>query len=232
MSKAEHGVMNYVVVSDRTWVTSAFVRWEKEFPGKWHLITDPQEFTPGRVKRLQPRYLFFPHWSHILDREIYENFECVMFHMTDLPFGRGGSPLQNLLSRGISETKMSAFRCSGVVDGGPIYLKRPFTLEGSAGEIYVRGTEIIGGMIRHIVDNMPEPSEQQGLPVVFTRRKPDDGDISNLATLDIIYDFIRMLDAEGYPPAFMENDRIRLEFSNASLKNGAVHADVTITMKK
>ena len=82
-----------------------------------------------------------------------------MFYMTDLLFGRGGSTLQNLLSRGVSKTKMSAFRCSGVVDGRPICLKRPFTLKGSAGENYVSGKEIIGGMIKHIVENMPEPSE-------------------------------------------------------------------------
>ncbi len=26
-------------------------------------------------------------------------FECVCFHMTDVPYGRGGSPLQNLIIR-------------------------------------------------------------------------------------------------------------------------------------
>ena len=32
-------------------------------------------------------------------QEIHENYKCIIFHMTDLPFGRGGSPLQNLISR-------------------------------------------------------------------------------------------------------------------------------------
>ncbi len=36
---------------------------------------------------LKPRYVFFPHWSHIIPQDIYENFECVIFHMTDFPFG-------------------------------------------------------------------------------------------------------------------------------------------------
>ena len=56
--------------------------------------------------------------------------------MTDLPFGRGGSPLQNLITRGISKTKISALRCNEEIDAGPIYLKRPLSLHGSAEEIY------------------------------------------------------------------------------------------------
>ena len=44
--------------------------------------------------------------------------------MTDLPFGRGGSPLQNLIERGIKQTKISAIKCVKELDGGDIYLKR------------------------------------------------------------------------------------------------------------
>lgn len=57
-----------------------------------------------------PRYIFFPHWSWKIPVDIYERFECVIFHMTDLPFGRGGSPLQNLVVRGINETQLTALR--------------------------------------------------------------------------------------------------------------------------
>ena len=42
--------------------------------------------------------------------------------MTDLPFGRGGSPLQNLIVRGYKETMLSAIKCVGEVDAGPIYI--------------------------------------------------------------------------------------------------------------
>jgi len=36
----------------------------------------------------------------IILKEIFENYEIILFHMTDLPYGRGGSPLQNLIVRG------------------------------------------------------------------------------------------------------------------------------------
>ena len=44
--------------------------------------------------------------------------------MTDLPYGRGGSPLQNLIINGHKETMMSALRCVQELDAGPIYLKK------------------------------------------------------------------------------------------------------------
>jgi hypothetical protein len=41
-----------------------------------------------------------------------------------------------------------------------------------------------------------------------------------------------MLDGEGYPPAFLEVGKLRLEFTRASRKVGAVVADVRITIPK
>ena len=47
--------------------------------------------------------------------------------MTDLPYGRGGSPLQNLIVRGHKHTMISAIKCVKELDAGPIYLKKPLT---------------------------------------------------------------------------------------------------------
>ena len=44
--------------------------------------------------------------------------------MTDLPFGRGGSPLQNLLLRDIEKTKISLIKMNNKLDQGDIVQKR------------------------------------------------------------------------------------------------------------
>jgi methionyl-tRNA formyltransferase len=44
-----------------------------------------------------------------------------------------------------------------------------------------------------------------------------------------LQDFIRMLDAEGYPRAFLDHQGFRFEFSSARRKNGVLLADVRIT---
>ena len=139
------------------------------------------------------------HWSYIVPAAIHREFNCIIFHMTDLPFGRGGSPLQNLIARGIYETKISAIQCIEKLDAGDIYLKKPLSLYGSAQEIYLRATKIITDMIIEIVNKLDiKPMPQVGEVVIFSRRQKADGNIQNLENLQQIFDYIRMLDADGY----------------------------------
>ncbi len=197
-----------------------------------HLLTDWNKLRCKKIRDLNPKYIFFPHWSWMIPKEIYENFECIVFHMTDLPFGRGGSPLQNLIVRGIQRAKLSAIRVVKELDAGPVYLKRDFSLHGSAQEIYKRVSHIIfDNMIPFIIENRPSPIPQKGRTVVFKRRSPQESKIPSGIDLEGAYDYIRMLDAEGYPPAFIETRRLRLEFNGASKKDGCIDAKVRIKKK-
>lgn len=194
-------------------------------------ISDKSEVNKEKFEAIAPDWVFFPHWSHIVPADVYENFRCVIFHMTDLPFGRGGSPLQNLIARGIYETKLSAIRCVKELDAGEVYKKVPLSLWGSAEEIYLRTAELIKELIIDLVLNPVSPIPQEGEPVVFKRRKPDDGNIEVCDGLKQVFDYIRMLDADGYPRAFLETDKLRFEFSRASMRNGEILADVRILVK-
>lgn len=199
---------------------------------RFELISDSQELTAEKLASVNPRYVFFPHWSRRIDSSIYSQFECVIFHMTDLPFGRGGSPLQNLIARGVYETKVSALRCVEEMDAGPIYTKHPLSLQGSAEEIYLRASQVVEDMIVEILDKQPIPVPQEGDPTAFKRRTPDQGNLATARSLQDVFDLIRMLDAEGYPHAFVEVGSYRLEFTRASRKTDHVVADVRITMAK
>ena len=191
-------------------------------------ITSKELVTREYLSQYKPEYVFFPHWSDIIPADVYENFTCIIFHMTDLPFGRGGSPLQNLIVRGIEET---AIRCVKELDAGDVYLKRPLSLHGSAEEIFLRASNLMRDMMIEIIENRPEPVPQKGEVCVFKRRKPQDGCISELDDLGKVFDYIRMLDADGYPRAFADIGNLHFEFERASLKDGFIKADVKITIK-
>ncbi|MDT8384238.1 MAG: methionyl-tRNA formyltransferase [Gammaproteobacteria bacterium] len=163
--------------------------------------------------------------------DIWQAHECVMFHMTDLPYGRGGSPLQNLIVRGKAETKLTAFRCIKEIDAGPVYLKENLSLYGTADEIFLRATALSETMIKKIVSENIQPVAQSGEITTFTRRIPADSNVAEITTITAVYDHIRMLDGDGYPPAFLETEHFMLEFSRASLKDDCVLADIRI-MKK
>ena len=221
--------MNYVVASSSVWRLNLPENLSNRTGLKFISITRKEDLTPQTLETMFPRYIFFPHWSYIIPPDVFEKYECIIFHMTDVPFGRGGSPLQNLISRGIYETKISALRCVKELDAGPVYLKRPLSLYGSAEEIYLQASEIIEEMICQIIKEQPVPVEQKGEITCFSRRKPEQSDIAELTSLKQVFDYIRMLDANGYPRAFLETEHLRFEFERASLKKGQVIADVKIT---
>lgn len=223
--------MTDIIVTSRAWHEDMPKRLRDAVGEEFLLINNKVDLTAERLRASKPRYVFFPHWSHIVPPDIYENFECVIFHMTDVPFGRGGSPLQNLIARGIYETKISALKCGGEIDAGPVYMKSSLSLYGSAEEIFIRASKVIEGMIISIIKDRPAPAPQTGEAVNFARRKPEDSNIVGLMELEKVFDYIRMLDGDGYPRAFMETDNLRLEFERASLKDGAVIADVKITKR-
>ncbi len=222
---------NYVIACNKPWFNDLIVQLRNKTDSNFRLIRNKESLDYNYLSKLSPKYIFFPHWSFIIPEKIYKTFKCVIFHMTDVPFGRGGSPLQNLIVRGYTDTVISAIKCVKKIDSGPIYLKKPLNINGSAEEIYLRANEIIKNMILYIIQNNPKPIAQRGSIVTFERRKPHQGSWKNARDLDEVYNFIRMLDADGYPSSFIKIGKFKLEFSRVSKKVGALFSDVKITLE-
>jgi methionyl-tRNA formyltransferase len=180
---------------------------------------------------IQPRFIFFPHWNEKVPAEIIETYECVCFHETDVPYGRGGSPVQNLIAKGHTETVVSALRMVEEFDAGPVYAKHPLSLLGGAEEIYLRAARVVLEMIENIVVNEPSPVSQSGEATVFPRRGPQQSEVPRDAvSLAGVFDHIRMLDAEEYPRAFIRWGCLRIEFINPVLRTQHLEASVRITV--
>ncbi len=219
----------YIVAGCKSWHRRVFDEILSRLAGDWHYVGERDELSLAYVRELRPRYAFFLHWSWKVPLEILEETECVCFHMTDLPYGRGGSPLQNLIVRGHRETRLTALRMTSELDAGPVYLKKSLSLEGGAEEIYLRASALSAEMIQQIVRDEMRALPQTGVPVNFKRRKPEESQIAKLDSLEQLHDFIRMLDAEGYPRAFLSHGGYRFEFSRSALYDERIVADVHIT---
>lgn len=193
-------------------------------------VRAPAELTEAAMTAFGPSHVFFPHWSWKIPTAVFERFECVVFHMTDLPFGRGGSPLQNLVVRGIENTQLTALRCIADIDAGPIYLKRPLSTLGTAEEVFLRAAKQMQPMIVDIVRRALLPAEQSGEVVPFKRRAPAEGNLLSASGLEQVHDMIRMLDAEGYPRAFLEAGNLRFEFTRSSCRHDHLEANVHIRL--
>lgn len=227
-------IKNCIILSEKSWHLELFMKLKIEFKEiKWTLINNKVDFNEIFLSKLKPDIIFIPHWSYIINETIFNKFKCILFHMTDLPYGRGGSPLQNLIIRNKKKTKISAIKVDYGIDEGDIYLKSELDLSGSAKEIFLRSSLVIYEMIFEIVTKNPKPIPQVGKVTSFKRRTPSQGSVIDLINLGQIYDYIRMLDCKGYPNAFIENPKIKFEFYNAKYdkNNNLIDANVRIFKK-
>ena len=181
-------------------------------------VCDPSELTEAKVREFDPNYIFFPHWNWIVGKELFNNFECVVFHTAPLPYGRGGSPIQNLIIEGFTDSPVCALKMTEKIDGGPIYSQKVVSLSGDLSQIFERIGKSINELIKEIIRDSPTPVEQIGEVRNFKRRTGTDNLIPTDLTLEQMYDRIRMLDAEGYPLSYFEVGDNQIEFSSATLE--------------
>lgn len=222
----------YLVATTKPWNIEAFEQNAQHLPGTWHMISRKEELTMETLGQINPEFIFFPHWSWIVPEDILQNYTCVCFHMTDVPYGRGGSPLQNLITRGHTETKLTALKMTNELDAGPVYLKKDLKLDGRAEDIFKRMSCLVYDMVHEIINEDITPKEQTGTPVLFERRTPDMSELPKNQSLQDVYDHIRMLDAPAYPHAFVEYGDYIIEFKNAELSSSdTLCADVKIRKK-
>lgn len=217
---------NIVIATIKEWNINNYFELKKELENEYslYLLTNKDELSLEKIEKINPKYIFFPHWSWIIPENIYKNYECILFHMTDLPYGRGGSPLQNLIINKVYNTKISALKVTKGLDEGDIYLKEDFDIsKGSANEIYINASKLIfKKLIPNILRQNPTPVRQEGDVVNFKRRTPEQSNIKMLNDVSIanLYDFIRMLDAPSYPKAYLELDNLKMELFEVIIKDG------------
>lgn len=218
-----------LVAARTSWTRRIFAEDIEPLPGEWAFVESSSELLRVLETTAHIGRIYFIHWSDKVPAEITTKFECVNFHMTDLPFGRGGSPLQNLILAGFEETVLTAIQMNDELDAGPVYLKRRLPLHGSAEAIYARAGRLAAQMIEEIDAAGLRPALQEGTPTHFRRRRPAQSEIPLGLSLPAVHDFIRMLDAPGYPAAFITHGALRLEFRRAVLYANSVVTDVAVT---
>ena len=223
-------MLDFIVAAIGEWNKDTFDRYTKGISGNWHFTSTPEELNK-LLETVNPKYIFFPHWRWIVPKPVVVKYECICFHMTDVPYGRGGSPLQNLIVRGHKKTVLTALRMEEGMDTGPIYFKEPLGLDGTAQDIYLRATELSWKMITYFISEKPVPVQQKGEVTIFKRRNQEDSLIPEGSSLEQVFDYIRMLDAPDYPKAFIENKNYRFEFEAAQFDKNELTASVKITLR-
>jgi methionyl-tRNA formyltransferase len=193
-------------------------------------ISSDTELSEEMLKNFAPDFIFFPHWNWIVPRAIHETYKCIVFHTAPLPYGRGGSPIQNLILRGFSSAPVSALRMTDKLDAGDIYDQIHIDLSGTLDEIFEKLNDAVNELITRLITNDIKPIAQEGEVTKFDRLTEDDNEIPNRLNIKQIYDRIRMVDQDEYPNAFLCVNGYKIEFNDAKIESDGLMCSAKITI--
>ena len=216
--------MNFLIITKKKWDSNNFKKFNKNI-----FILDKLSLT--KIKKINPKIVFFIHWSQFIKKSIFKKYLCIQFHSSALPKGRGGSPIQNQIMLNVKKTKISAFKVSEKLDSGPICLQTNLSLKGSAEDIFKRMETKSILMIKKIIKTKKlKFKKQTGKPSFFKRRKPLESklDAYKTTTINKLYDFLRMLDAPDYPKAFIKLNKFKFIFNDIKMNQHKINAKVEI----
>ena len=188
-----------------------------------------EDLTLSFIREFDPEYIFFIHWGWKVEKEIYENFKCIVFHTAPLPYGRGGSPIQNLILEGFETAPVCALKMTSALDAGPVYSKIVVSLQGSLSKIFERINIATNSLISELVENDLIPFDQQGKPHIFNRLTESDNELPKDLNLKQVYDRVRMLDHEDYPNAFIYHGKMKIEFFGAERQKNSIYLKCKIS---
>jgi methionyl-tRNA formyltransferase len=220
-------MINYVVASSKDWFQEHPKTREYSSLNIIEIKTK-NELNLELLETINPRYIFFPHWNWKVGSEIFERYECVVFHTAPLPFGRGGSPIQNLILRNIEKTPVCALRMTEILDGGPIYDSIEATLDGTITQILSKIAVCVEKLIIKICQENIEPKEQSGDVVTFNRLTYADNELKSEYSIKELYNRIRMVDGEGYKNAYINFGDYKIDLTDSQLKNNEIVAKIRL----
>jgi hypothetical protein len=158
-------------------------------------------------------FCFYLSFSKVVSESTLNMFRHnVVVHSSDLPEGRGWSPLTWQILEGKNEIPTVLFEASKKVDSGKIYLKQAIRFEGHEliDEMRDAQGKLIVTMVKNFVDGYPEilvrGIEQNGKGSYYPRRRPVDSKVDPNSSLMQIFLQLRVADSESYPVFFELND--------------------------
>ncbi|HYI49023.1 MAG TPA: formyltransferase family protein [Allosphingosinicella sp.] len=195
-------------------VVAHLERWLTSLPEgtSARLVTRAAELGEGE-------FLFLIACQEIVECAVRERFRhALVIHESDLPKGRGWSPLIWQILAGTNRIPVTLLEAANKVDSGRIWHQLTVDLEGTelAREIHDRVSKAKLALMEWAVQNRDTvaPREQIGEATYYPRRTPADSEIDPQSTFAEAFDLLRVADEDRYP-AFLrfrgKRFRIRID---------------------
>jgi len=165
------------------------------------------ELVQGKAQLSGGDLLFLISCQEIIDAAVRKRYRAsLVIHASDLPQGRGWSPLVWQLLEGRNDIVVTLLEAVDAVDGGAIWHQE---------ELHFAGHELVDelnaalfgaelALMDYAVANLESirPRAQAGEPSYYRRRTPEDSRIDPQRSLADQFNLLRVADAARYPAFF------------------------------
>lgn len=144
--------------------------------------------------------------------KIVKSFELVkhkhnlVIHESDLPKGKGWSPLFWQILEGKNNVKAVLFEADSKLDAGPIYLKENIKLSGVElhKEIRLKQAQVTLKLCWRFLLNYPNlrPKKQKGKETTYKKRTSENSELDPQLSLASQFNLLRIVDNEEFPAFF------------------------------
>ena len=137
------------------------------------------------------------------------NKHNLVVHESDLPKGKGWSPLTWQVLEGKNEIPVTLIEATEHIDAGDIYGKEIIVLEGTEliDELREKQGEATIKLLRNFVENYPNitPKKQEGKESFYLRRTIENSQLDIRKSISEQFNLLRVCDNERYPAWFELN---------------------------
>jgi len=165
-------------------------------------VHQPADVTEGEL-------CFILSCSKLVKPEILKrNKHNLVVHESDLPKGKGWSPMTWQVLEGKQEIPVTLFEAEEAVDSGSIYLQDFMVFEGHelVDELRFKQADVTLDLCRDFVQRYPEiiheAVAQSGEESFYPRRRADDSRLDPQKTIAEQFNLLRVVDNERYPAFF------------------------------
>ena len=152
---------------------------------------------------------------------LLKNSSNIVCHPSDLPKGKGFSPIAWEILEGLNEITFTLFEANEGIDDGDFYFKEKVFLKGDELNDDLRKIQAntTFNLIYKYVSQFPKNKSypQNGNETFYTRRTTQDSELDLNKTINEQFNLLRIVDNNLYPAFFIKNGKkykIKIEKSN------------------
>ena len=176
---------------------------KKKFDIKVSLIYKHEEVIEGDILCLLSCQKIF--------KKLHLNKYNLVIHESDLPKGKGWSPMTWQILEGLNKITISLFEASVSVDSGHIYEKVNIELKGHEliNDIREMQAKASLELILNFINKYPNitHSDQFGKQSFYPKRTEKDSELKITKTIKEQFNLLRVCDNDRYPAFFYINDK-------------------------